>query len=377
MFHIAETFRSLGHQVLTVATTDERISTPRQNPADFPLLLFSRPHPLLSLFRALRDRLPLSVAKYSTPNFLSHIMDLIADYRPDVIWVDHAQLGLIAEKVQGLGSYLTLVRAHNLEWKIFERSADASSNLFRRALLRFEAIRMKRFEANLPGKVDGVVCISALERDWFCNNKPNGPSRISNIYLMPAGYSGHTRKLNPLHQQKRVLHVAPLDWAPNADGLRWLLQEVWPIVQAHIPDAVLNIVGRNPPADLIRTYASPAAKFHGFVEDILPFEEEAQCLVVPLHVGGGIRIKLLNAFARGIPVVTTNIGCEGLPVTDGTHAFVADEPEAFAAYIIRCLEADPFVHSMRERAYELVTKQMSWPHLMQSLLASLGLPKKD
>jgi glycosyltransferase involved in cell wall biosynthesis len=317
--------------------------------------------------RAILRGLPLSVAKYSTPALCKKVLELVPRFNPDLLWFDHAQLGLAAARLKRTTGVPTVIRAHNLEWKIFQRNAENTLNPLRRFALAREARLMAGFEQMVGGQVDAIISVSALEKEWFAQFNPPGK-----VLLMPAGFSNEIEALAPLGAKARILHVAPLDWVPNAEGLRWFLEKVLPAVRHENPLVEVDVVGRNPPEYLVAPFRQdPSVHFHGFVEDLSPFEKAASCLIVPLMAGGGVRIKILNAMAQGLPVVTTAVGCEGLPVQDGQHVLLADSPEGFARALVKILRAGPEVERMRLAAQGLVEREFSWQNLVAKCLNEL------
>jgi glycosyltransferase involved in cell wall biosynthesis len=139
-----------------------------------------------------------------------------------------------------------------------------------------------------------------------------------------------------------------MDYPPNAEAVEIFCRDILPRIAAVLPSTRLYIVGKNPPA-AVRALASPRVEVTGYVEDIIPFWRKASVLVVPLRMGGGTRIKILEAMALGRPVVSTTKGCEGLEVNHGTHLLIADDPDAFAHSVVR-LCRDPVLYANVARA---------------------------
>jgi glycosyltransferase involved in cell wall biosynthesis len=130
-----------------------------------------------------------------------------------------------------------------------------------------------------------------------------------------------------------------MDWAANVDGVRFFLADVWPLVLAARPDARFTVVGRHPPAALLREAEGVAGvTFTGFVDDVRPHVRAAQAFVIPLRVGGGTRIKAFEAMAMGCPVVSTAVGIEGLGVTPGEHYLLSDSAADQAAALLRLFD---------------------------------------
>src|SRR5207249_2750667 len=125
------------------------------------------------------------------------------------------------------------------------------------------------------------------------------------------------------------------DWLPNVDGIQWFVEEVLPL----LPETHLIVVGRNPPSQLMRTAErTKRLTLTGSVTDARPFVADAQVFVVPLRIGGGTRLKILEAFSMGVPVVSTPIGAEGLSVRDGEELLLGGDAKTFAGQVIRLLD---------------------------------------
>lgn len=167
-----------------------------------------------------------------------------------------------------------------------------------------------------------------------------------------------------------VLLMGNFAHAPNADGLRWLLDEVWPRVRAQCPQARLQLAGRHLPAGLVDDPAI-GLEVLGFVEDVKPLLARAATSLVPYRFGGGIKIKALEAMAQGCPVVATRVGSEGLGAVDAIHLRVADNPEDFAAAVVGLLQAPELGAQLAEQALALVTERFSWSRKVEQLMLEL------
>jgi polysaccharide biosynthesis protein PslH len=147
---------------------------------------------------------------------------------------------------------------------------------------------------------------------------------------------------------------------PNIDGVRWFLNEVWPLIRLKKPDCRVAIVGRRPPPSITSEAKDPLITITGTVPDVRPFLWESAVSIVPLRVGGGTRLKIFEAMAAGTPVVSTAIGAEGLPVNDGTTICIADDAQKFASECLELLGDSKARTAMAARALELVRANFSW-----------------
>jgi glycosyltransferase involved in cell wall biosynthesis len=137
-----------------------------------------------------------------------------------------------------------------------------------------------------------------------------------------------------------IIHIGTMYWPPNIEGVTWFLDEIYPRIKQQIPDVRCTLIGARPPASITeRSKTDRSLTVTGYVPDPLPYLQDASMMVVPLHAGGGMRVKILNALSQGIPMVTTTVGYEGIAVTNGDNILVADEPDAFADAAV-CLLTD-------------------------------------
>jgi glycosyltransferase involved in cell wall biosynthesis len=165
----------------------------------------------------------------------------------------------------------------------------------------------------------------------------------------------------------RLLFVGGLNYHPNLDSADYLLCEIFPLIRARLPEVRLDIVGH----ELWRIAGllpeNSGVELHENVPEILPWFRGADLLVVPLRYGAGIRIKILEAMAAGLPIVTTSKGCEGLQVVHGRELLVADDPETFASEVIRLLDDHALRRTLAENARKFVAGHYSWETLVQRM----------
>jgi len=167
-----------------------------------------------------------------------------------------------------------------------------------------------------------------------------------------------------------LLFVGGLHWPPNADAVGYFIDEILPIVRSRLPNTHLTVVGRTDAQHRLRTVGG--VTFTGHVPDIEPFFRHSRAMVVPLRSGSGMRVKILDALARGIPTVTTSVGCEGIEATAGAHLLIADTPATFAAAVVRVLTDDELAMSLSTSSRELVRNKYDESVVGRQTLAALN-----
>jgi glycosyltransferase involved in cell wall biosynthesis len=158
-----------------------------------------------------------------------------------------------------------------------------------------------------------------------------------------------------------LVFVGSMDWAPNIDGIDWFGREVLPLLLKRKPDCTIAIVGRTPPRSIQQlAELHPGIRVTGTVPDVRPWFWGSKVSIVPLRVGGGTRLKIFEAMAAGIPVVSTAVGAEGLGARDGDTIRIADTPEAFAECCVALLDDAAERKRLSDRALHMITSLYSW-----------------
>ena len=191
-----------------------------------------------------------------------------------------------------------------------------------------------------------------------------------------------TQEIVSVKRKKGSLNLftlGTLHYPPNADGIRWFVNEVFPLIREAVSGVTLTIVGKNPPADFINLQNDFPDVFQvpGYVPDLTPWFEQAAIVIVPVRVGGGMRVRILEAFAREMPVVTTTIGLEGIDAIPGEHILVEDDAELFARDVIKLIRDEELQSKLagngRRLVEELYDRQVVLKKLEQIYPLSKGV----
>jgi polysaccharide biosynthesis protein PslH len=235
---------------------------------------------------------------------------------------------------------LIVYDAHNAEWILQKRAFEADiKNPARWPAAAYSWVqwhRLRRYEADLLRRVDHTIAMSAPDEAALREVAPAVP-----ITLVPNGvdltaYGHYTGDTQPYD----VLFTGKMDFRPNIDAMLWFGRQVWPLILAQRPETTWAIVGQRPHPRLDSLRNLPGLTITGAVPDVRPYLAGAKVYVAPLRVGGGTRLKLMEAMAIGKPIVATTVGAEGFPVVNGGELLLADTPESFAAAVLDLLD-DP------------------------------------
>lgn len=263
--------------------------------------------------------------------------------------------------------------AHNAVWTIVERMKE-NARFFLKPVLAVEARRVKQYEGELLRTVDHVLAVTDIDRNLLEEamhfSKPGKSDRVSPVTVIPIAVD--TQKLKPVNRKvgsKNIVTLGTLHYPPNADGIRWFFNEVFPLVRERVPAATLTIIGKNPPQDFIElAERNPGViKVTGYVDDLRPYLEESALMVVPVRAGGGMRVRILEAFAYAMPVVTTTVGLEGIHGTPDYDVIVADTPADFANRTAELLENVSLQEKLATNGRELATDKYDWQAVLSAM----------
>ncbi len=271
------------------------------------------------------SRAPLLYANYPMAPLRRRIGDLAA--RADLIWAERLYLANNLHDVAGK----TIADLDDIESVKMRRQADTEPLRFVRWAIRREADRLERAERDAARRFAHIVVCSDGDRSFF------GASG-DRVAVLPNGVDDTFLDLPAVPRDPaRLLFAGTLNYWPNQDALHFFCSEILPRVRARQPNVSLSIVGLNPSQSILDLHDGHGVFVHPNVPDMAPFVQAAALSIVPLRVGGGTRLKILESLALGTPVVSTMVGAEGLDLQDGEHLLLADSPEAFAMAVVRAL----------------------------------------
>lgn len=296
--------------------------------------------------------LPVNVKADSRGQGPAFVRRLLQEERFDVVVFDFVHTAVLMPRACPAA---TVCFTHNVEAEIFARHARTAGSPLMRRMWASQAAKMLRHETTSLRRFDRVVAVS--ERDARHFTEKYGLPAVDTI---PTGVDLDFFGWQPppgvdAAHPPTVAFTGSMDWDANVDGVSHFLAEVWPLVLRQRPEARFIVVGRNPPAALLKQAAALAGvHFTGFVDDVRPHVRAAHAFAMPLRVGGGTRIKAFEAMAMGIPVVSTAIGIEGLDVLPDTHYLLRDSAAEQAAGLLALFDDGGRRERLSRAARELV-----------------------
>ena len=268
-------------------------------------------------------RTPYRILKFAEPEMAALVLRRSAENRYDVVHADHLSTWQYARQVKARRRILL---DHNVESQMFETLARRRRAPASWALLR-EARRVARYEQRAVGESDLTLVLSSQDRELLSAGTPT--SDTSRVDVWPVAVPA--RPLEPDPASLRFLHLGSLRSAARREGLRWLLGETWPAVRSLAPDARLDVVGAEPPAELLALDGSHGITVHGYVDDLDPILAETKACLIPIFAGAGVRVKVLEMLSRGIPCIGTPLGLQGTEELPGV--FPASTPSEWLELI--------------------------------------------
>lgn len=252
----------------------------------------------------------------------------------------------------------TLLFQHNVEAMIWRRHFEVQRNPLKKAYFYEQWRRARRAEGAACRRFDAVVAVSVedaelLRQEYGLTRVAAVPTGVDTQYFRPS--------LRVQPEPRHLVFTGSMDWLPNVDAMTFFIREVLPLVRRRVPDVRLTIVGRDPDPRLSALVREqPRVSLTGGVPDVRPYVERAAAFVMPIRVGSGTRIKAYEAMAMEKPVISTSVGCEGLPVEGGQHLLIADAPADLADAVVRVLTDATLAHRLGRAAAALVRSQFGW-----------------
>jgi glycosyltransferase involved in cell wall biosynthesis len=273
--------------------------------------------------------------------------------------------------------YRNLVRifdAHNAVWTIVDRMRQ-NAPWYLKPFAALESRKIKHYEATIVKDFDHILAVTEPDRQALLEavaetSVVGAPMDSSRITVVPIAVD--TRQLQPAIRQadsNNLLTLGTLHYPPNADGIRWFAREVFPLIRRQVPAVTLTIVGKNPPADFLRLAQQypDAIRVTGYVPDLDQYMDQAALMVVAVRAGGGMRVRILEAFARAMPVVTTTVGLEGIEARPGEDVMVADTPAVFAQTVVELLRDRALQSQLAANGRRLAERSYDWQVVLQKM----------
>jgi glycosyltransferase involved in cell wall biosynthesis len=326
----------------------------------------------MAVFKNLFSKEPFSTAYHVKNTFSEKMIETIELEQPDLVHCEWSNLAPFLKHVQWIPK---VISAHNVESHIWRRLKRHSRNPLKRLIGRQQAKRIERLEMEWYPKVERCIAVTRNDQEVI-------EGYGANVSLVENGVNVEHYDVKPFEEDgERLIYTASFETFSNQDAVDYFVAEIFPLLKTQRPKIGFWIVGKDPPRRFLN-YAANDRRVHvtGTVPDVREHISKSSICVIPLRIGGGSRLKILEALAMKKAVISTSVGAEGLRVRDGKHLLMADHPRDFAAKVLRLFKDPDERRSLGLAGYELVKSTYDWRELAEKqhdIWASVVGKRKD
>ncbi len=288
---------------------------------------------ILDAFLNLFSKKSYHISRFISIEYSDKLKELLQSNNYDIIQLETLYLTPYIPIIKEYSGAKICMRAHNIEYEIWERLTANNSSVVKKWYLSYLTQKLRKYEISHLNDYDFLATVSERDLLKFRDLGYQNPGMSSPIGLLLNRYKPREVKEN---NNKSLCFIGALDWLPNQEGLEWFIVKVWPIVSARNPHLQLHVAGRNMPDRFLQMEVRNL-HFHGEVNDAISFINAHDIMIVPLLSGSGMRVKILEGMALGKPVISTQLGKEGIRAKDGKHFLIADTPIGFTEAIEKLL----------------------------------------
>ena len=314
---------------------------------------------LRTLLNAFCRRQPITVARYDLPAYRQKFKELIATENYDLVHYEMFHTAQFHTETDLPG----VLSQQNVDSEIWRRLCDETTHPFYKFAYWTQQRAFQRYERVLSPKFDAVTCTSDIDAAVFQRHCSQDV-----IEIIPNGVDvTHFQPDFTTEAPAYLIYIGSMDWYPNEDAVAFFTDDILPGIQSEVPEVRFSIVGGNPSARVQKLAEREGVIVTGRVPEIKPYFAEATVFVVPLRIGSGTRLKILEALAMGKAVVSTSVGAEGLDLKDGEEIFIADAPQPFAEAVTRLLTDPALRRRIGENGRARVEKDYDWRSIGEKL----------
>jgi glycosyltransferase involved in cell wall biosynthesis len=322
----------------------------------------SRLHKVVALAAGLPYPKPFSVLAHKSTSLQRRLAEIVEHDPPDLVHLDTIALAPLRTAVGHTPCVLT---HHNIESALMARRSAVESTALAPFSVGLQAMRLDRYERVQSPLFPLNIMVSALDAPHLEQVAPG-----VRTWVVENGVDTEYFRPTEGQEEPALIYTGGMNMFANKDAVLWFLREIWPLLTRKVPNLKFFAVGQNPPPELLDIAASdPGVEAPGFVDDIRPWVARASVYVVPLRVGGGTRLKVVDAMAQGKAIVSTSVGCEGIRARSGEDLLIADDAQGFAEHVLALLRDPGRAHELGARARALAESDYSWPTLGEKLVA--------
>jgi glycosyltransferase involved in cell wall biosynthesis len=317
---------------------------------------------IVDAFSSLITQDSYNISRFFSPDFDRRLIQIMQREAFDIIHLESLFMTPYIGTLRRMSKAPIVLRSHNLEYIIWERLAEGTSNFAKRVYLKYLAKKLKEYEISAVRQVNGIAAISASDSARYreiTHEKPTIelPFGIDTAKYPDASFVGSAPTL---------FHLGAMDWQPNIEALDWFIARIWPIVRGAHPSVQFHVAGKGLNTNST-AFDDARIVVHGEVNSAIDFMKQHSIMVVPLRSAGGIRVKIIEGMACGKAIVSTRVGAEGLNLENNLEIVIADDAESFAQAILALLEAPERItaigqaarqHALQHFANDTITERL-------------------
>lgn len=308
---------------------------------------------LKNICRSFFKNKPFIIEKFHDKSYINTIKELLSKNTYEAVIIDHLSIATYIKYLDG--KIKVILSQHNCEYLILKRTYENEKNPIKKLYLFNEWKKTERYEKKICSQVNTVVALTEEDKSYLVDKNYNG----NNIEIIPISIEINYRKKNYRSKVHNLLFMGTMSWYPNEQGILWFLENVWLDLQDRFPDVNLYIVGKNPSDKIYKYNESKNITVTGYVEDINQYIELCDVAIIPLFIGGGMRVKVLECMAKGIPCISTTIGSEGIAYKNKENIMIADNEKEFINNIQYYNENSDQIIKIKENAFDLIQQYYS------------------
>ena len=321
----------------------------------------SKIKPLDALLNLFSSR-SYNIERFESEEFEAQLISVLKEEEYDAVILESLFCAPYIDAVRKTSNAKVIVRAHNVEFQIWEGLASTESSFLKKQYLKLLTRRLKSYEIRALNKADEVICITEEDKHQLLEL-----GVTTKLEVMPIGMN--IRAL-PYKAQKSstvtLYHVGAMDWEPNTEAINWFVDDIWPLLRQQFPALKCHLAGRKMPQYLI-DQSEENLIIEGEVESIKGFTQNKSVAIIPLLSGSGLRVKIVEALALGKVVITTAVGAMGIPYSDGENILIANSPEEFVSQVQKLIDKPILLKNISKDARKLAESEFDLHNLSSKL----------
>jgi len=358
VYHMLKELSRLGHKLSIVSFLSNKHKQDLEETKKFGEVFAAdgqfKPYGPLSILKSTFTRQPVTIQHRMDKKIMKELLYSV-DSQPDAILLEGLHTSTFVDIIRKRFPGVPIVlRQVNVEYLLLKKNGDLSSNPVKKFIYHDQARIMKKYELDAMKRVDYITSISQKDIDEYKKHLPN-----TSFFLNTAG-ANIVQKVGIKRDPTLILAVSNWRWQPNLDGLIWFLKHVWPALHKKHPELHFNIAGEGLTDSFRKSYQHANIHYLGFVEDIDTLRCKASIFVAPLLSGSGMKLKILEALAAGLPTVTTRYGADGIEISDTEHYLHADTKEDFQKAVSSLFDSKDLRSKLSVNGKQIIKKKYSW-----------------